>query len=148
MSWLPPKKFVLGCLGSVLFTFLVCSGTFVWWLNQTDGYISPDFCTPRDELYQTIKTEAQNWLTELSKSSFPIIHFSTASGREYVADGEPLGGDTPYFFVTVQKKYNQGPSGTRGYMYAASGKLPDFYPEYMKITYVDSNIYCYEHLKD
>ena len=146
MRWLPPKKFVLGCLGSVLFTFLACGGLFVWWLNQTD-YVSRDFCTTHDELYQTINAKAQDWLREFPKSLAPVIHFSTPSGRKYVVSGEALqSNDDSYIFVYVQQTHPSSPMGTRGYMYAISGKLPEFNPIVLKTTYLGEKIYCYEKL--
>src|SRR5690349_2601253 len=109
MSWLPPKKFVLGCSGLVLVTFLACSGAFVWWLNQTD-YVSPDFCTTHDELFQTISAKAQDWLSEFPYSTDPIIHFKTPSGTNYVVSGEALSGTyAPYLFVYVQQTYPPSP---------------------------------------
>ena len=149
MSWLPPKKFVLGCSGLVLVMFIACSGAFVWWLNHTEyvGFVSSDFCTPHDELYQTIHAKAQDWLKELPISAIPVIPFTTPSGREYVVSGEMLRDDAPYLFVSVQKKYNQGAMGTRGYIYAVSGKLPNFYPSSIKINFVGEKIYCYEWLQ-
>lgn len=146
------KKFALGCSGLVLFTLLACGGAFVWYLNQTDnvGYVSPDFCTPRDELYQTINAKAQDWLEslrELPRNSSPIIHFFTPSSRENVVSGEYLQSLGPsYLFVSIQQKYQKSPMGTRGYIYMVSDKPPDFYSDYMKITYVGEKIYCYEGL--
>lgn len=154
MNRLSPKKFILGCSGSILFTLLLCAGAFIWWLNATEyvGYVSPDFCTPRDELYQTINDNAQDWfdwLKELPRTSFPTIHFFTPSGRENVVSGEYLRSlDAPYFFVSIQQKYPNSPMGTRGYMYIVSDKPPDFNSDYMKVIYVGGKIYCYERLKD
>jgi hypothetical protein len=151
MNWLPPKKFILGCSGLVLLTFLACSGAFVWWLNNTEyvGYASPDFCTARDELYQTINTKAQDWLKELPISSVPIIHFSTPSGKAYVVSEDMLSNDNSYFlFISTQQSHPYSPYGKWGYMYAVSGKLPDFYPSSIKISYVGEKIYCYEWLQD
>jgi hypothetical protein len=138
----------------VLFTLLVCAGAFIWWLNATEyvGYVSPDLCTPRDELYQTINAKAQewlDWLKKLPRTSFPIIRFSTPSGRENIDSGEYLQpSGASYLFVSIQQKYPNSPMGTRGYMYMVSDKPPDFYSHYMKVIYVGGKIYCYERLKD
>ena len=123
-----------------------CLGCFTWWLNQTEfvGYVSADFCTNRDELYQTIQTKAQDWLRELPQSPDPILHFSTPDGRQYVVSGEALSGDTPFLFIPIQQKYPKSPMGTRGYIYTVSEKRPDFSPTYIKLIYVGDKIYCYE----
>jgi len=146
MKYFVSKKFLLGCSGLVLATFVVCSFAFAWWVNHTEyvGYASPDFCTQHDELYQTINGKVQDWLRELPNSAIPVISFSTPNGNKYVANGEMLVGKDPYLYVSIQKTYNQGAMGIRGYMYAVEDKLPDFYTSSIKLTYVGGKIYCYE----
>jgi hypothetical protein len=100
------------------------------------------FCTPNDEIYQTIQSNLSIWVesdfrpNETTSSSH--LNLSTPNGERYTA----IGMEPDRFFVVTEYDYPHSYLGLRGYVYSPSD-IGQIYTEYKFIS-LGENLFCYE----
>lgn len=127
------------------------------------GSLNTKFCTQQDEIFQTISSEAKNWLNKLPSASdwqkyytdythqlnpTPLDSFliiSVPNGNEYVVNGESLRDpqSAQILYIPVEHGTQKSSMGVRGYIYLISGKIPNYDSSHMEVREMGSNIYCY-----
>ena len=110
------------------------------------------FCTSDDEVYQAIPANLDTWLhyfpeddPVVSSPEQTTLRFTVASGKKYSVRSNvwTYTKTTRVFLVTADYGGPSTPAiGLRGYLYTASGKLPDLSTSYATAN-LSPNLYCF-----
>jgi hypothetical protein len=128
------QKKTIGCLLLIVVLLLLVAKPII------RGF---QFCTPQDEVYQAIETNAANWqsyFVKLPRDVQQAQRFSI-SGEDHVVFTEPWDAQNNLVLFIPVIELRDDVLGSSGYIYSLSPKpLTD--PRY-EIEFISDNIYCY-----